>query len=74
MKLPEKIQYSLDENVLDYTFILKDKINAIIDYLSELHEQQKPCGHKNQISFHNSKADHGMKCKDCGFIISQSLG
>ncbi len=64
-KLPEKVQYLLDNDVEDYSFILKDKINAIIDYL-EQYEQQKPCEHteKRWVSMIDA-----FICQDCKRII-----
>lgn len=82
-KLPEKFkpviiqQVQPNEASVEIVEMLtaeQSKINEIIDYLSELQEQNKPCEHKNQKSYHNSKFDHGMTCTDCGFIISSSLG
>lgn len=73
-KLPEKVQYLLDNDVEDYSFILKDKINEIIDYL-EQYEQQKQKHHEfkghfeeaNSIIEQQKPCEHGPDggCKKC---------
>lgn len=70
MKLPNKFKPVIAKQVqngelVDAEILTSEqtKINAIIDYLTELHEQQKPCEKYKHLDWH--KKDGTGQCIDC---------